>query len=39
MFSFLKESEKIFYYYPPDDKIEKQVRLVGFCAGIVKFAE
>ena len=34
-----KESEKIFYYYPQDEKIEKQTRLAGFCAGIVKFTE
>jgi hypothetical protein len=34
-----KEAEKIFYYYPSDEKIEKQCRLCGFCAGIVQFTK
>ncbi|RNA01621.1 vacuolar fusion CCZ1 -like protein [Brachionus plicatilis] len=34
-----KEAEKIFYYYPPDEKIEKQIRTAGFCAGMIKFTQ
>jgi hypothetical protein len=34
-----KEREKIFYYYPEDEQIEKKCRDVGFCAGITKFTE
>ena len=34
-----REEEKIFYYYPADEKVERKVRQAGFCAGIVKFAE
>ena len=34
-----REDEKIFYFYPADEKIERKVRLAGFCAGIVRFAE
>lgn len=28
-----KEAEKIFYYYPNEEQIEKKVRNAGFCAG------
>ncbi|CAF0762218.1 unnamed protein product [Brachionus calyciflorus] len=34
-----KEAEKVFYYYPPDEKIEKQVRIAGFCAGMIRFTQ
>jgi hypothetical protein len=34
-----KESDKIFYYYPSTDEIFKQIRIVGFCAGMVKFTQ
>jgi hypothetical protein len=34
-----REEEKIFYYYPFDEKVERKVRLAGFCAGVVQFAE
>lgn len=35
----LKEAERVFYYYPPDERIEKQVRISGFCDGMVKFTQ
>jgi hypothetical protein len=34
-----REEEKIFYFHPYDEKVERKCRLAGFCAGIVQFAE
>lgn len=34
-----REAEKLFYYYPESEKIERKVRQAGFCAGMVRFAE
>ena len=34
-----KESEKIFYYHPHEELIEKKCRNAGFCAGMVTFTE
>ncbi|CAF4700724.1 unnamed protein product [Rotaria socialis] len=34
-----QENRKILYYYPSDVDIDRQIRTVGYCEGLVKFTE
>ncbi|CAF0807914.1 unnamed protein product [Adineta ricciae] len=34
-----QEGRKILYYYPADTDIDRQIRTVGYCEGLVKFTE
>ncbi|CAF1140482.1 unnamed protein product [Adineta steineri] len=34
-----QEARKILYYYPSDTEIDRQIRTVGYCEGLVQFTE
>ncbi|CAF4313750.1 unnamed protein product, partial [Rotaria sordida] len=34
-----QEDRKILYYYPSDTNLNRQIRTIGYCEGLVKFTE